>query len=145
MDDFYVIHESKEFLKELLIEIKSICDDLGLILNMEKTQIIPLRHRFTILKTQYYIDDNSKVVMIPCKKTFIRERRRLKKFKKKFDEGVLTLKKITSMYISWRNSIVIRFEENQQIKNMDNLFRSLFGGEPIGRKRTNRGKIKSTA
>lgn len=137
MDDFYIIHESKEFLQELLIEIKGICDSLGLILNMKKTQIIPLRHRFTILKTQYYINDIGKVVKIPCKENFTRERKRLKKFKKKLDNGSLTLEKITSMYLSWRNSIVVRFGENRQIKNMDNLFQSLFGGDSIGRERTN--------
>lgn len=53
MDDFYVVDPSKEYLRELLEEVDDISKELGLILNRKKTQIVSLKHEFTILKTGY--------------------------------------------------------------------------------------------
>ena len=47
MDDGYLIHPDKEYLKECLQVIKEICDELGIILNEKKTQIVKLSHGFT--------------------------------------------------------------------------------------------------
>lgn len=40
MDDIYIIHEDKEYLKGLLNDIQGICDELGLFINPKKTQWI---------------------------------------------------------------------------------------------------------
>lgn len=53
MDDIYIIHESKEFLKGLLNDIRGICDEYGLFVNPKKTQIVKLSHGFTFLKIQF--------------------------------------------------------------------------------------------
>ncbi len=37
MDDTYVIHESKEYLKQLLREITEICNEYGIFINNKKT------------------------------------------------------------------------------------------------------------
>ena len=47
MDDIYIIHEDKKYLKQLLKEIEQICDELGLFINAKKTQIIKLPKGFT--------------------------------------------------------------------------------------------------
>ena len=53
MDDIYIIHEDKEYLKGLLNDIQGICDELGLFINPKKTQIVKLSHGFTFLKIKY--------------------------------------------------------------------------------------------
>jgi len=122
MDDFYVIHESKEYLKELLDEIESESKELGLFLNTKKTQIVKLSHWFTILKTQYKIDGNGKVCKKPKPQSFTRERRRMKKL---VNEGV-PKDKILSMYSCWRGDIVSRFGECRSLLSTDEYINNLF-------------------
>lgn len=50
MDDIYIIHHDKEYLKKLIDEIDNICKEYGIFLNRKKTQIIKLSRPFTFLK-----------------------------------------------------------------------------------------------
>ena len=86
MDDTYVIHESKEYLKELLHEINKICDEYGIFINHKKTQIVKLTKTFTFLKTRYNLTDTGKVIKRINKDSVTRERRKLKKFRKMLNE-----------------------------------------------------------
>ena len=56
-DDSYIIHQDKEFLKQLLKEIKIISSKLGLIVNDRKTRIVKLSQQFKVLQ----IKNNSKL------------------------------------------------------------------------------------
>ena len=47
MDDSYLIHHSKEYLQYCLQEITRMCDEIGIKLNPNKTQIVKLTHQFT--------------------------------------------------------------------------------------------------
>lgn len=47
MDDGYLIHHSKAYLRHCLNVIKAICDELGIVLNVKKTHIVKLSHGFT--------------------------------------------------------------------------------------------------
>jgi hypothetical protein len=42
MDDFYLIHESKEYLQYCLAEIEKLATEMGLTLNTKKTKIVPV-------------------------------------------------------------------------------------------------------
>lgn len=126
-DDFYIIHESKDFLKELLEEIIAICADLGIIINKKKTQIVPLRHRFSILQTIYFIKDDGFVVEIPCKTGYRRTRKRIKKYSVKVRNGEMTFDKAQAMYKSWRNSVTRRHGTKRSMDSMDARFDELFG------------------
>ncbi len=62
MDDGYIIHQNKEYLAECLNNIRKICDDLGIVLNDKKTQIVKLLHGFIWLKAKIYLPEMGKVV-----------------------------------------------------------------------------------
>ena len=126
-DDFYVVHESKAFLKDLLGDIERICKKLGIILNKKKTQIVPLSHKFTILQTQYFIADERKVIEIPSKKTYSRERKRLRGLHRCYLRNEISFVKIQNMYLSWRESMIQRKGSYRSIQSIDAYFLNLFG------------------
>ena len=69
MDDSYLIHISKEFLKKALEKIRGIYQSLGIRLNEKKTRIVKLSRGFTFLKTQFSLTDTGKVVKKICRKS----------------------------------------------------------------------------
>ena len=52
MDDFYLIHPDKEYLKYCLEQIEMICARLKITVSAKKTKIVKLSHGFTFLKTK---------------------------------------------------------------------------------------------
>lgn len=125
MDDVYVIHKDKEYLKQLLNEIETISVDLGLFINRKKTQIVKISRGFTFLKIKYNLTETGKIIKRLSPKTITRERRRLKKFKKLLDEGKITYKDIDMAYRSWRGN-ALRFNSYRSVKNLDRLYEELF-------------------
>ena len=125
MDDTYIIHESKEYLKELLHEINKICDEYGIFINHKKTQIVKLTKTFTFLKTRYNLTDTGKVIKRINKDSITRERRKLKKFRKMLNEGKITYPEIEEAYHSWRGNLRY-YSAYNVMKNMDKLFNELF-------------------
>lgn len=125
MDDFYIIHQDKKFLKELLAEINNVANELGLILNEKKTQICKISKGFKFLKQNILLTDTGKIVKKPCKKNVVRERRKLKSFKKKLDSGEMLLSDIINHYKSWRGT-TRKYATSYTIKNMDATFIDLF-------------------
>lgn len=127
MDDTYVIHHDKRFLRGLLDGIREVCAGLGIVINEKKTQIIKLLQGFTFLKMRYIITETGKIVVIPCRKSIIRERRKLKKLKSIFDDRKLSNNDIKLQYKSWRGN-VIKYNSRKSIQNMDYFYKSLYGG-----------------
>lgn len=125
MDDFYIIHEDKEFLKTVLTGVRRIASELGLKLNEKKTQICRIDKGFNFLKQRIFITDTGKIVHKPNKSSFVREKRKLKSFKFKYDIGEMTKEEIESQYKSWRNN-VIKFDCKKTIHNVDELYSELY-------------------
>lgn len=116
MDDGYLIHNSKDYLKHCLCEIERILNGLGLKLNKKKTQIIKLRKGFEFLKRKYILELRGKLIIIPCKDKVIREQRKIKKmFKLK-----VPIKAIINSIVCWRSSIIdtCSFHIVQSIKKL---------------------------
>ena len=80
MDDFILIHYSKEYLQMCLKEIRGFIERLGLQLN-KKTNIQPLKHGVIFLKWRYLLMPTGKVVMLMNRKKIPKEKRRLKKLR----------------------------------------------------------------
>lgn len=145
MDDIYIIHKDKEYLKELLTQIQGMCDELGLFINPKKTQIIKLSKGFTFLKIKYILTDTGKVVERISRDGITRMRRKLKKLRKKLDAGEVTFEDVRCAYASWRGDKK-HYDSYTTLKNMDKLFDELFiepfieGGIGNGRKTDNGAK-----
>ena len=125
MDDSYLIHHDKEYLKYCLKKIIEKCKELGIILNMKKTQIVKLTHQFTFLKVKYNLFKNGKIIKRVSRTTITRMRRKLKKFKKFFDKGLMTLKDIDCSYQSWRGHLKRKNNYNT-LRNLEKLYHTLF-------------------
>ena len=101
MDDGCVIARTKEELKDLLNEIKIICNKLGLTINEKKTHIVKARKGFTFLKHKYYITETGKLIKNMSRQSVVRMRRKLKKLHKKYLNKEIDFSAIYNSLNSW--------------------------------------------
>lgn len=125
MDDTFMIFPAKERAKEALKALFTIYEEMGIEVNEKKTQIIDIRHEFTFLKTQFRLTDSGKVIMRPCRQSITRERRKLKKLKKKLEEGRITFEEVQQQYQSWKGYMKHKMSW-RTVNRMDQLFDELF-------------------
>lgn len=79
MDDSYVIHEDKEFLKNLLDEITEIAKEIGITVNHKKTKICKLSELWRFLQIQYSLTDTGRIIRKINPKRLTGMRRKMKK------------------------------------------------------------------
>jgi RNA-directed DNA polymerase len=80
MDDFVMIHKSKEYLRECFKRIEHELSNLGLTLNKKKSQIFPLdRQSIEFLGFRYRISSTSKVLKTVDPNKVSKEKRRIRK------------------------------------------------------------------
>lgn len=144
MDDGYLIHYSKAYLKQCLKEIIKICDELGIVLNPKKVKIKKLSDGFDFLKVRFKLTETGKVVRKMNYESIKSMRRKLKKFKDWNVNGrkifinnkhiikPFPLSDICSSYSSWKAHMK-RGCNYWAVRRMDNLFESLFGINPNNR------------
>ena len=125
MDDFYLIHESKEYLQVCLLLIEHECAKLGIALNPRKTRVVKLTRGFTWLKKRIFYTETGRIVMKPCRDSITRERRKLKKMARMVAEGVMTPEQVQQSYQSWRGGMA-HLDAHRSVLAMDALYRSLF-------------------
>lgn len=125
MDDGYLIHESKDYLKECLEHIRKICDALEIKLNEKKTQIVKLSHGFTFLKARLYLTKTGKVVQKIPRQSVTRQRRKLKKLARMLEAGKICYEDVYTSFQSWR-SYASNFDAWNTIRSMEQLFNELF-------------------
>ena len=124
-DDFHVIVHTKEEAKVCLNGIYKIVDELGLEINEKKTRIVKATHTITYLKTRFNLLENGEVIRRPNRKSITMERKKLKKLKKKLDEGVITFSDVRNSYESWKGSLKGK-KCYHTLQNMNKLFNELF-------------------
>jgi len=100
MDDRYLIHHDKNFLKQILSEIKEIAKCYGIHINEKKTKIVKLTREFTFLKTRYIIKNKKIIRKIP-KSTLKREKQKVKKLANLVKNGKLTFSDFRVCYMGW--------------------------------------------
>lgn len=130
MDDGYLIHESKEYLQKCLDAIKLICDELGIMLNRNKTRIAKLEKGFTFLKIRFFLTHTGKIVKKVYPKSVTRMRRKLKKFKHLVEEGKMSEFDVYQSVQSWLSHTLIlnSYKTRNSIKQ---LYYNLFGGKYV--------------
>jgi len=126
MDDLYLIHPNKDYLKECINGIEAECTRLGIKINMRKTKITKLKDGILFLKGKYNLTDSGKIVRLATQESRKRMRRKLKKFKRLYENGKMTMKDVYTSYQAWRGNYKRRFNAYYTIKRMDALYNGLF-------------------
>lgn len=125
MDDSYAIDVDKATLEITLAVIRDRCAKLGITVNEKKTRIVKLTHGFTYLKKKFSYGPNGKIVVRPCRDSITRERRKLKKQKALYDQGLMTYEQVEQSYQSWRGGMK-HLDAHKTLLSMDALFAQLF-------------------
>lgn len=128
MDDLYIIHQSKDHLRELLKEIKVKCNEYGLFLNEKKTKIVPIDKPFTLCKIQYLVKENGDILRKPVNDTFNRERKAIRKFASNIAKGIMTKEQANNAYHSWRGNVA-QYDCKKSIEAMNEYFNKIIGVE----------------
>lgn len=126
MDDLYLIHTSKEYLKDCLMQIKGLCATLGITLHEKKTRIVRITQGLNFLKGRYFLSKTGKIIRLPSKDSTVRMRRKLKKYRRLCDTGRMAAADVRTSYQSWRGCFRKRFDAYYKIKRMDRLYSELF-------------------
>ena len=130
MDDFLLIHNSKEYLRECLLQINAILEKLGLKLNTKKTQIFPLKQGIDFLGFKFKLTETGRVVRIINKENVKKRKRKLRKLKKLVDDGKMTREKADQCYESWK-SHAKKGNSYKLLQRMDKYYASLWKEEVL--------------
>ena len=130
MDDGYLIHESKEYLQKCLNDIKAICNELGVVLNLNKTRIAKLDKGFTFLKIRFFLTHSGKIVKKVYPPSVVRMRRKLKKFKNFVEQGRMSKFDIYQSLQSWLSHTLI-LNAYRTRNSMKQLYYNLYGGDYV--------------
>ena len=134
MDDIYIIHKDRDFLKSVIDGVYEQAKELGLFVNEKKTRIVKLSSNFKYLQFKYTLLDSGRVVKRINPKTVTRERRKLKAYKRLLNKGIMPYENIENAYKSWMGTFAKHMSEIQR-ENMQHLYKSLFGKEPRWKKK----------
>jgi hypothetical protein len=126
MDDLYLIHADKNYLKESLSAIKTVCAELDITINTKKTRIVKLSDGILFLKGKYILKPSGQILRLPCNDAAERMRRKLKKFKRLIDKGRMKYIDLRTSYQSWRGNYMRRFDAHKRVGQMDKLYNDLF-------------------
>lgn len=124
MDDFYLIHPDKEYLKYCLTQITKLVEALGLKLN-NKTQIMPLSQGIDFLGFHTYLLPSGKVIRKLRRRSKNNVRRKLKKMKPLVEAGKIPASAPAQSYQSWRGH-ASKGNCHHLIRNMDAYYKSLY-------------------
>ena len=104
MDDFYLIHPSKEYLKHCLEVITAYLETLDLNLN-GKTQIFPFKNGVSYLGFHTYIAPGGKPIRKLKNQNKRNAQRKFVRMAKLVTSGDLTMEKFQASYGAWKNHI----------------------------------------
>lgn len=122
MDDIYAIVKTKEEAKQLLKEIQNISKkELGIEVNMKKTQIHNINNTISFLKFKYNFI-NGKIRTRIHSSTFKRAKRKITIYKKLLEQRKMTVKEVFNNYNSWYQNFK-RYCTNKQKREISTYFR----------------------
>ncbi len=104
MDDFYLIHHSKEYLKYCIEVIAEFLKTLELSLN-GKTQIFPFKNGVSYLGFHTYVTGSGNIIRKLKNQNKRNNRRKYLKMAKLVSEGKISIEKFNDSYNAWKNHI----------------------------------------
>ena len=125
MDDSYIIHHDKNALKDILSRLNFYFEKYGITVNKNKTCIRKLSQGFTFLKTRFYISETGRIIRKPCRDSITRERRKLKRQARLYEQGVLSIETVHQSFKSWCGSMKYR-DARKTVYKMKLLYEKLF-------------------
>ena len=129
MDDSYIIHENREYIKETIEGITRQAEKLGIFINTKKTRIVKLSDTFKYLQIKYFLTETGKVVKRINPKALTRERRKLKAYARLLYKEEISYSAIEQAYKSWMGAYA-PIMSKKQIRNIKKLYKELFRKEP---------------
>lgn len=124
MDDFYLIHEDKQYLQYCRREIEGYVGNLKLRLN-NKTAIFPIKNGLNFLGFHTYLTESGKAIRKLRRDSKQRMRRKLKKFKELYAARKITKEEINASFESWK-SHASHGHCYHLIRNMQKYYDELF-------------------
>lgn len=102
MDDFFLIHHDKKYLKECLKAIDQLVYSFGLSLN-GKTQIVPFRKGIGFLGFHHYMTPDGKYIRKLKGENKRRMKKKLRRWASAVKSGKMIEKKFYEKYGAWKN------------------------------------------
>lgn len=102
MDDFYLIHNNKEYLKECLCHIKYHVGTLGLTLN-NKTQIMPFKNGIKFCGFHTYATNDGRIIRKLINKNKHAAQKKFRKMASLVAKGMLCIDTFHQSYNAWKN------------------------------------------
>lgn len=102
MDDFYLIHHDKEYLKWCLEHIRELVGSLGLSLN-GKTQIVPFKCGIGFLGFHHYVTVDGKYIRKLKGENKRRIKKKVTRWARAVKAGKMTEQKFYEKYNAWKN------------------------------------------
>lgn len=125
MDDGYLIHPSKKYLRFCLARIREICRKLEITLNEKKTQIVKLSHGFTWIKVRFFVTKTGRILRKIHRSSVTRVRRKMKKYAALLKAGQMEAADAYAGFQSWR-AYADNFSAHRTIRNIGALYDQLF-------------------
>jgi RNA-directed DNA polymerase len=128
MDDFCLIHPSKDYLRYCLKEIKNYLNENLKLQTNNKTQLFPIKNGVDFLGFHTYITDTGKVIRKIRRKSKQNMKRKLKKYKKLYVADKITKERINLSYQSWLGH-ASHGNCYHLIQNMNEKYKEIFEGD----------------
>lgn len=143
MDDGYIICENRNELKRIIDAVEKKCLEIGITLNKKKCKLIKLTRPFKFLKVRFSISNTGKIIRKPNAKSNTIERRRLRKFKKLIEDGIMQFDEVLKCFHSWlcsRSWCKCFYSDFTMVKYFNQLFSS-YGYYHFSKIRTRKQKV----
>ena len=131
MDDFFIIHESRDYLIECAAKITAYLERMHFKLNEKKSRCYPLKDGIPFLGFTFRLTDTGKVLMLIKSENVKAERKKLFRLVKQSKRGKLPKSKVDESYAAWRN-YASKGNCMNCIKRMDAYYKSLWEDETHG-------------
>ena len=130
MDDSLAIIKN-DFTVEYLDRVRKKADDLGIKINNDKIRVVKVGDPFVFCKERFLFDRrNNRYYRIQNPRIARCERHKLKSFRRKLDDGEMSMERIQRQYKGVRGMIKSHPNNRLKLKELDALYESLFGESP---------------
>lgn len=126
MDDYYILVPPDRDAKEIMRLIVEKANELKLTVSKSKSRIVPLNKPFRYCKAKYTLTESGKVVVTGNRDTMKRDRRKIKAFYRKIQNGEMTYE---DLWTSTNGMIAYleQYNDHNRVLRLRRLFYSLFG------------------